>query len=240
MVERSIKKLSELDARVYVHLPTAEIAEQFMRDAEDEGFTFGDGVKPTEREADSVMAVNGNGTLNFVGFAGHMAFGSGATRLGNKLLLRVDYSKYKAGEAEYLCVKDESVQQERHQEDGLNWEYFPSGNVRRIAVRWEDINGYAKDLGFEFYESGAIRFAGILQRGGLYQGREYYPSGGLKFAGQCNEREAGGYYGPPYPVEGKFFSGDGKLLYDGRFHVVRQGGVGYPKVTLPEGFGSLK
>ena len=42
-----------------------------------------------------------------------------------------------------------------------------------------------------------------------------------------------------YPVEGQFYSEDGKLLYDGRFHIGKQGGVGYPRVILPEGYGKL-
>lgn len=44
--------------RIYVYLATKDIAEQFMQDAESEGFTFGDGVKPTEREPSDIMAIN--------------------------------------------------------------------------------------------------------------------------------------------------------------------------------------
>lgn len=39
--------LNSRKGRIYVYLATKDIAEQFMRDAESEGFTFGDGVKPT-------------------------------------------------------------------------------------------------------------------------------------------------------------------------------------------------
>ena len=239
MTARTIKELSSLDARVYVYLPKVEIAEQFMRDAEAEGFTFRDGAKPTERTADSIMAVNSDGTLNYVGFVGHVAFGSGTRMIGDKLLLRVDYAKFRSGDEDYFFKRGNKVSQKSRQKEGLIIDYFSSGAVRSVAVQWEEINGYPKSLGFIFYETGELRGAGILQRGGLYQGKEFYQSGRLKFVGQYNERETGEYYGPPYPVEGKFYSEDGKLLYDGRFHIGKQGGVGYPRVILPEGYGKL-
>ena len=74
---KTIPELSQLDGRVYVRLPTDEIANHFMRQADAEGFTFGDGVKPTNRCATEVMAVNPYQTINYVGAAGHMAFGAG-------------------------------------------------------------------------------------------------------------------------------------------------------------------
>lgn len=79
--------------RVFVYLANAEISSRFLRDAENEGFTFCDGEKPTSRRADSVMAVNENRTINYVGFAGHMAFGS-AKEIGGRPLIKIDYQEY--------------------------------------------------------------------------------------------------------------------------------------------------
>ena len=69
----------------------------------------------------------------------------------------------------------------------------------------------------------------------------------MKFVGQFNDKhgEITGckpedYYGPSYPVEGTFYSEDGAVLYIGKFKVVKQGSLGYPKVIVPENFGSLK
>ena len=88
---KTITELSQLDGRVYVHLPTDELATQFMRQAEAEGFTFADGVKPTERFATEVMAVNSNHTINYVGATGHTAFGAGAKTVGGRPLIRMSY-----------------------------------------------------------------------------------------------------------------------------------------------------
>lgn len=78
--------------RIYVYLKTEELGKKFLRQAEDEGFTFSDGVKPTEREPDSIFALNSDKTINYVGFIGHIAYG-GAERIGNRKLIRVDYEK---------------------------------------------------------------------------------------------------------------------------------------------------
>lgn len=84
--------LSKLEESVYVLVKDEEIRDRFLQDAEEEGFTIG-GVRPTEQEEKSdIYALNDNGTLNFVGFAGHMAFKQ-ADSVGGRRLLKVDYSK---------------------------------------------------------------------------------------------------------------------------------------------------
>ncbi len=82
--------LSEHKGRIYIYLATAEIGKQFLQDAENEGFTFADGVKPTEREPDSIFAINDDMTINYVGFIGHMAYGA-AEKIGNRPLVKIDY-----------------------------------------------------------------------------------------------------------------------------------------------------
>ncbi len=76
--------------RIYIYLATEEISRRFLRDAENEGFTFRDGVKPTQRDADSIFAINDDMTINYVGFVGHMAY-QAADRISNKPLIRIDY-----------------------------------------------------------------------------------------------------------------------------------------------------
>lgn len=99
---RTIKELSKKNGRVYVFLANVAVGEQFLQQAEDEGFTFTDGTKPTERCYAEIMAVNGNLTINFVGANGRIAFGSGAKKIGDDELIRVDFEKYVAGAADYL------------------------------------------------------------------------------------------------------------------------------------------
>lgn len=76
--------------RIYIYLATEEISKRFLRDAENEGFAFCDGVKPTQREADCIFAINDNMTINYVGFVGHMAY-QVAAKIGNKTLIKIDY-----------------------------------------------------------------------------------------------------------------------------------------------------
>ena len=76
--------------RIYIYLATEEIGKRFLQDAENEGFTFRDGVKPTQRAAGSIFAINEDMTINYVGFVGHVAY-QVADRIGNKPLIRIDY-----------------------------------------------------------------------------------------------------------------------------------------------------
>lgn len=101
-MERTIKHLSELPGRVNVRLATREAAIRFQQMAEDEGFTFRDGVKPTQRDCAEIMAINRDCTINFVGSVGAIAYGAGARRIGNERLIRVDFDKYVAGEEIYI------------------------------------------------------------------------------------------------------------------------------------------
>ncbi len=93
-MSKTIRSLSERDGRVYVYLANSAIGEKFLQQAEQEGFTFGDGVNPTERDYDEIMAINHNYTINYVGFVGRIAYGSGAKTIGNEKLIRIDFEKY--------------------------------------------------------------------------------------------------------------------------------------------------
>ena len=98
---RNVTELSKLNGKVYVYLRGEVIARRFLQDAENEGFTFGDGEKPTARLGNNLYVVNRDWTISHVGWAGHMAFQS-AKCVGEQEIIRVDYEKYLLGEEEYL------------------------------------------------------------------------------------------------------------------------------------------
>ena len=75
---KTIKELASMGERVYVYLKDEETARGFLCDAEAEGFTFGDGVHPTERHWSDLYVIHPDGTLNFVGTIGRIEYGSGA------------------------------------------------------------------------------------------------------------------------------------------------------------------
>ena len=82
--------LSSHAGKIYIYLATNEIGRQFLQDAENEGFMFCDGVKPTQREPDSIFAINDDMTINYVGFVGRVAF-QATNRIGNQPLVKIDY-----------------------------------------------------------------------------------------------------------------------------------------------------
>lgn len=85
---KTIKQLASMGERVYVYLKNKDVALRFLRNAEAEGFTFSDGVRPTERHWSDLYAIHPNGTLNYVGVIGHIEYGSGADSV-----VRIDYSQ---------------------------------------------------------------------------------------------------------------------------------------------------
>ncbi len=104
--ERTLTALTKLNGRVYVYCGDLETQRQFIENAEREQFRYGDGVSLRERTPDAVMALNKNRTVNFIGFAGRMAFqyadhfDSGKDAIP---LIKVDYRKYLAGCQDFLC-----------------------------------------------------------------------------------------------------------------------------------------
>ena len=63
---KTIRELAGMGERVYVHLKDEKTAERFLRQAESEGFTFGDGANPTDRHWSDLYAIHPDGTLNYV------------------------------------------------------------------------------------------------------------------------------------------------------------------------------
>ena len=92
-MSKTIRELAELNGRVYVYLADETTGKQFLAQAEQEGFSFRDGVKPTKRQWEEIMAVNHDGTINYVGTNGRRAWISGAKAVANEELIRVDFQK---------------------------------------------------------------------------------------------------------------------------------------------------
>ena len=85
---KTIKELASTGERVYVHLKDEETAMRFLRQVESEGFTFGDGMKPTERHWSDLYAIHLDGTLNYVGSVGRIEYASEADSC-----VRVEYQE---------------------------------------------------------------------------------------------------------------------------------------------------
>ena len=105
IIMRTIAELLNLDGRVYVYVPSKNIRRLFLKNAQEEGFRFADGVKPTRRQAyDDIYALNKDFTLNFVGYIGHIAFNHPEVP-NDYNLIRVDYAAYLSGTENYIMEK---------------------------------------------------------------------------------------------------------------------------------------
>ena len=69
---RTIRNLIQKEKKVYVLLKDKATQYRFMSDAEREGITYGDNVKPTGRPVDDIMALRPDGTICFLGWAGRV------------------------------------------------------------------------------------------------------------------------------------------------------------------------
>lgn len=94
---RTIKELINNEKKVYILLRNKAIQYRFMSDAEREGITYGDNVKPTERQADDIMALKSDGTICFLGWAGRMCY-----HHSRNTAIRIDYEKYIDGMDDYI------------------------------------------------------------------------------------------------------------------------------------------
>ena len=89
--------------------------------------------------------------------------------------------------------------------------------------------------GIAYFHNGNKYQEGQFGVKGLLSGKEYYPNGQIRFEGEFRINRA---YGPNAPVEGIFYDKAGNLIYHGKFKI-HVGGVGYPTVEIPKGYGSI-
>lgn len=84
---KSIKELVMKETRpVYIHTPSKALAKDFLKQAEKEGFIFGDGKRPTEKPLDDYYALHQDLTMNYIGYIGRLRFNS-----NDDGILRVEY-----------------------------------------------------------------------------------------------------------------------------------------------------
>ena len=94
---QTIRQLISKEKKVYVLLKSKAIQYRFMSDAAREGITYGDGVPATDRQVDDIMALREDGTICFLGWAGHMCYHHASGQV-----IRVDYERYVDGEPDYI------------------------------------------------------------------------------------------------------------------------------------------
>ena len=99
--KRTIRNLTGQGKKVYVFAGSEKVCREFLTLVGNEGFTFGDGVKPTEKHSSDVFAVNDNKTISYVGIVGRTAIGSKVNETGGKEIVKVDFERYISGDDDY-------------------------------------------------------------------------------------------------------------------------------------------
>lgn len=102
---KTIRELIEKEKRVWFYLDSEETSAAFMKQAEQEGFSFGDGVPPTQKTGPHyLVGAHDDMLLGFLSVTiWCMSFMT--KEKTNGVPLRVDYRKYRSGEADYSCHK---------------------------------------------------------------------------------------------------------------------------------------
>ena len=100
---RTIKELIDREKKVWFYLDSEETSNAFLEDAEAEGFSFGDGIPPTEKKGvHYVIAAHEDMLLGFLSITiWCLSFMYRGKK--NGVPLRVDYRRYRSEEEDYIC-----------------------------------------------------------------------------------------------------------------------------------------
>ena len=117
---QTIKDLLKYEGKVIVYFSSTNICKLFQQNAKAEGFTFGDGVKPTERDTTDLFCVSHDFTICYLGYNGHLAFRT--TGWGSPVnVTYIDYGKYIAGEKDFIIKRVKASEGFRRENPLLRW-----------------------------------------------------------------------------------------------------------------------
>ncbi len=95
---RTLTDLLTLDRRVYLYICNKGVWENFCKQAEKEGFLWSNGKKVRRVEFDSIVAMNGDMTFNYVGYIGRIRFNNA----NDDSVCKIDFARYINGADDYL------------------------------------------------------------------------------------------------------------------------------------------
>lgn len=107
-MNRTITELTKLSGAVYVYVPNRDIEKKFLEDAEREGFSFGNGFKPTRSPGNDIYRIMEDMIMCHVNFFGHAAHDN--KNIGSvEDCHYIDYARYVAGEDDYDDFREANV-----------------------------------------------------------------------------------------------------------------------------------
>lgn len=69
-----LRELANEYGIIFVHMDSVEEEKDFIRQAEAEGFLFGDGRKPSEKNPANLLALHMDQTISYVGTMGRIGY----------------------------------------------------------------------------------------------------------------------------------------------------------------------
>lgn len=69
-----LRELANEYGTVFVHMDSAEREKDFMKQAEAEGFLFGDGAKPSMKNPSDLLSLHADQTISYVGTVGRIGY----------------------------------------------------------------------------------------------------------------------------------------------------------------------
>ena len=101
---RTIQNLLKTKGNINVFLSSKAVCDLFLRNAEQEGFTFSNGSRPTTSSYNDLFALHHDLTIAHHGFAGHIALRAKGIFTAVPTVW-IDYAKYLAGERRYVIKR---------------------------------------------------------------------------------------------------------------------------------------
>ncbi len=96
----TIIDLTKLNGAVYIYVPNKDIEKNFLLDAETEGFTFGNGKKPTSSLGNDLYRLEDGLKICHVGYVGHLAYKT-TGKVTSDERHYINYEKYVLGMDDY-------------------------------------------------------------------------------------------------------------------------------------------
>ena len=101
---RTLQNLLKTKGNINVYLSSKAVCDLFLRNAEQEGFVFSNGSRPTTSSYNDLFALHHDFTIAHHGFAGHIALRAKGISTAVPTIW-IDYAKYLAGERRYVIKR---------------------------------------------------------------------------------------------------------------------------------------
>ncbi len=91
---RTLRNLVDVYDKVYIRIKDTETMEHFIKQLDKEGFTYGDGERPSNRRPMLTMTLMKPCEIGYIGYVGNVAVGAIVNKGNNSSIPVVEYDRY--------------------------------------------------------------------------------------------------------------------------------------------------